>query len=105
MVARRIAGFTAPGLAGRARERVPDRRVAAIGRDRALDLVRRRRDAPDEALRQLCRSPRREGFWIDQGCHAFTAPSMTPPMMRRPEIANTTRIGRVASAVPARTSV
>ena len=59
VVARDVAGAAAFDRAGRVRERVPDRRAAPVLVDRALDLIRRGRRAPEKAVREsLHASPR-----------------------------------------------
>src|SRR5439155_21618993 len=72
VIARDVAGLAGRDRAGHAAERVPDRRpLAVLGRG-ALDLVRRRRGAPQEARRETSREVR--------GHRRASASSHTSPM-------------------------
>ena len=77
---------------GRVGERVPDARPATVLGDRPLDLVRRRRHPPHEALGE----PAHAGLdGLARDTHPLTAPCMMPPTMWRPRRPNTTSTGTV----------
>ncbi len=61
VVAGDVAALVLPDRARLLAEHVPDRRALAVGGRRALDLIRRRGGAPDEALRELGQARRRFG--------------------------------------------
>src|SRR4029453_10036800 len=107
VVDRDVAGVAAEPPARRVRERVPDRPAAPVRGGTAFHLVRRGRRPEQEILRET-----RDGDVRDAGeamgdgvrvCHDFTAPSMIPPMIWRPNTTNTTSNGTVDSAVAANT--
>ena len=75
--------------AGHLAEHVPDGRPLVVDVGGALDLERRRRRPPPEAVRELQRG------------HPFTAPAMMPDTRWRPASANSARSGMVASTTPA----
>ena len=90
VVAGGLAGVAVRDLPGQGREAVPDRLAAAVRARRALDLERRGRGAPDEA--------------VAAGIHPFTAPFMIPPMIWRPRTRKTKSSGRIETNVPVSTS-
>ena len=53
VIDRHVAGVAVLHLAWRVRERVPDRQTLAVLVPRAFDLIRRRRDAPEESFRKF----------------------------------------------------
>ena len=89
VVARDVAGVAARDGAGPA-EPVPDRRPAAVLVDRALDLVRRHRDAELE-VRGERRAAGLRG-WSSIG-HPFTAPAVRPFTSQRCVAKNAMRTG------------
>src|SRR3989304_5546023 len=89
VVARDIAVVCVGRRPRSVRERVPDGRAAAVFLSRALDLVRRRGEAPDKAAREALRQRR----WIVFLCVAH-APKDTFATQRGP--------GSAARPTPAR---
>ena len=101
VVDRDVAGAAAAHPTRRVAEGVPDRRPATVLCGRSLDLVGRGGGAPDEPGRQPAAARGRRGGEQLFG-HAFSAPSMMPPMICRPNRTKTSSSGSVASAVPAK---
>src|SRR5690606_6338371 len=77
-------------------ERVPDRGAAAVGCDRAFDLIGRGGSAPGEAGRE---AELGTGLFL-LSRHALTAPSIRPPTICRPNSTKTTKRGSTEAAVP-----
>src|SRR5690606_978192 len=78
VVDRRLRGVAVRDVAGGAREVVPDRIATAVLVRGALDLLRRGRGAPQEALR-----PAEAGREVERH-QPFTAPDMMPLTSWRP---------------------
>ena len=107
VVARHVTGVGVLDRAGNSREGVPDGGAAAVLGDRPLDLVRRRRGAPQEAGRERARLGRRVGCGsrprAGHSGHAFTAPCMMPATSWRPARTKRMSSGIVESEAPAST--
>ena len=101
VVGRDVAVVAVVALARRVAERVPDGRSAPVLVDRALDLVRRGRDAPEEVRRER-EAAGLASHQVDVGAgHPLTAPSMIPPTICRPSRTKTISTGTVPTSVAA----
>jgi hypothetical protein len=96
---RDLAVVAIDDAARRAGEGVPDGLPTPVLLGGALDLVARRRDAPDEVVREV-----RARDVVAAVGRPLTPPCMMPPMIWRPKMMNTMTSGRVPRRVPAMTS-